>query len=443
MPIPGPMQCPACYTPMTHSMPRPVEPATPDAPATTLARLRGYYALPHKRGPEDLAAEGALDSWSCGRCQFKWEAMDGPLDQAVTIAMLGFTAAGKSTYIASLGQPAPGENLLAQTRAGRTWSNISFEEFWRSGRILQQTMMLDGPGLFVATSPATEASGAGADGAGGREPEASPAREVPEPGVAGDAGAEEHDVVDSFGDEAQSEAAQDPGPVSAETSGSLPFRVFQLVERIRWSRTPVISTALLMDMPGEALAPDQDLPSLLNQAPSLAVAPLVIFCLDPTQLDGLQPMLSGEELAGHVDSPASAVAYRLGQLAGLRRNILGPRSHGHVAIVILKADLLAGLDNFPAKALEHFPRTEPGPTWRRLQEDSERVREWLLDGVAPGVVTVAEESFSSRSYHVVSATGCSPETGPRGQKAYPRIAPMRVLDPIQYYYLKQFGGANA
>jgi len=163
---------------------------------------------------------------------------------------------------------------------------------------------------------------------------------------------------------------------------------------------------LIMDMPGERFR-SQYL-SLLNHAPSVQRAPLVILCVDP----------SDRESAGKTDS----ALYSMGRLRDYR---------GHLAVVATKSDLLLDSPGFPEVLTDGLPVDLPQSRYRAtLREHSDRARQFLESRGFAGVTGLARD-FESSSFHLVSATSCSPVDG-----VYPRIAPSRVLEPFIYFELE-------
>lgn len=175
---------------------------------------------------------------------------------------------------------------------------------------------------------------------------------------------------------------------------------------------PANQSAVIMDMPGERFTPG--FVNLLNHAPSVQEAPMVILCVDPSH-----PM------------SATMTSGPLLKMAELRDY------GGHVAVVATKSDLHFASPDFPTEMRSPLPtRLSPAQCSAALQEHSGLARDFLQARGFRNVVALAER-FESSSFHLVSATSCSPQDG-----VYPRVEPLRVLDPFLYWEL-QMRGAHA
>jgi hypothetical protein len=175
---------------------------------------------------------------------------------------------------------------------------------------------------------------------------------------------------------------------------------------------PANRSAVIMDMPGERFT--AGFANLLNHAPSVQEAPMVILCVDPSH-----PM------------SATMTSGPLLKMAELRE------FGGHVAVVATKSDLHFASPDFPAELSRALPVGLPAAQCQAtLQRHSDLARDFLQARSFRNVVSLAER-FESSSFHLVSATSCSPQDG-----VYPRIEPLRVLDPFLYWEL-QMRGAHA
>lgn len=192
---------------------------------------------------------------------------------------------------------------------------------------------------------------------------------------------------------------------------------------------------LLIDMPGEMAEARKDY--LLQHAPALLDAPLVILCLDPRQLlefeeDDYLPVDEEDLTNLRLMSLIPTIA-KLRKRGGAKR----VKAPGHIAVVVTKADRLESRDRnneFPHRALERIPygKMTSAETLARLIADSDLVRTYL-QRVSGALVARIERNFTSCSFHLVTATGCeaNPDDG-----SFPHISPRRVRDPILLWQLR-------
>lgn len=417
--------CPVCYSALDLRR----EPGAPSAGgmAGFLREVRRFHSLPQPMDNREVAASGLLRSWTCATCRFEWEQANGPLEHAMGISVMGFSASGKSTYIGAMGRGVDRVTGYLGMMPGRaSWPALN--PFIVDGEALDQTRLnRDLNALIPAPSVMSDAEPAARRG---------PRRwgNAFGAGRLGDREAEPTVRLDS------------PPAVRPPVLEDIPdptawHRVYPIRVRVNLPAYRGASTAILLDTPGEALAPDRDMRDVLNHVPSLANAPVLVYCLDPTQLLGLQDHWAALGLVPDRDAPASLAPWRLSEAATIRTQAVpgATRAHGHLAVVVLKADLIEGLDGFPRRAIEdvELGGMSPESAWRRLTDDSARVKAWL-GRVAPGIVSSAEDGFGSVSFHVATATGCQPVVDDSGRKRYPQVRSRRIFDPMYYFFLKRY-----
>ncbi|MGB8021491.1 MAG: hypothetical protein WCF04_09715 [Candidatus Nanopelagicales bacterium] len=388
--------CPVCYCALDLRR----EPGSPTTRgfAGALRALRDFHALPQPMDNREVAASGLLRSWTCATCHFDWEQASGPLEHAMAISIMGFSASGKSTYIGAIGRGVDRvSGYLGMMPGGGSWPALT--PFIVDGEALDQTRLNRDLNALIP------------------KPDLEPTVRLGSPAPA-------------------------RPPVLADTPDPTAWhRVYPIRVRVNLPRYRGASTAILLDTPGEALAPDRDMRDVLNHVPSLANAPVLVYCLDPTQLLGLQDHWAALGLVPDRDAPASLAPWRLSEAATIRTQAVtgASRAHGHLAVVVLKADLIEGLDGFPRRAIEELDlgTMSPESAMRRLTDDSARVKSWL-GRVAPGIVSSAEDGFASVSFHVATATGGPPVVDESGRRRYPRVRSRRIFDPMYYFFLNRY-----
>jgi hypothetical protein len=169
-------------------------------------------------------------------------------------------------------------------------------------------------------------------------------------------------------------------------------------------------SAWLIDMPGEMFRPEYA--ALLNNAFSVDVADLIIACVD----------LSVPRRAILTTSTLLSIS----DLHG---------GNGHLAVVGTKADELWNTVGFPEE-LQKVPAYPESPTdtANRLSNQSALAAEWMSRQPRFQSIPKVAKSFSSASFHLVSATSCAPV-----DNVFPFVEPLRVLEPFMYEYLLSKG----
>lgn len=183
----------------------------------------------------------------------------------------------------------------------------------------------------------------------------------------------------------------------------------------------------IFDAAGEQLLTQR---SQATWARHLAAADGLLFFVDPAILPGVQREL-GDEVHGAGQSlpvtasvlDVTALLHRRAQSLSPDDDIAGVAS----AMLLTKADLLAGTANFPDTVLEPLDHAAEAPyrIAARLQQDSHAIAQYLEGSGGQNLVSSALHKFPGLTFHAVSATGCAPVNG-----RYDKVEPQRVLEPF-------------
>ncbi len=209
-----------------------------------------------------------------------------------------------------------------------------------------------------------------------------------------------------------------------------------------WETGQAINVCVF-DAAGEQLLTQR---SQATWARHLAIADGLLFFVDPAILPGVQRQL-GETVRGAGQSlPVTASVLDITALLHRRAKSLSPdddTSGVASALLLTKADLLAGTPGFPDHVLEPLDHEAEAPyrVAARLQQDAHAVAQYLEDSGGQNLVSSALHKFPGLTFHAVSATGCAPVNG-----TYEKVEPQRVLEPflllLQRTGVLEMGRAN-
>lgn len=126
----------------------------------------------------------------------------------------------------------------------------------------------------------------------------------------------------------------------------------------------------------------------------------------------------------------SQLAHGLREVPGRGRD--SPLDAVSVAVILSKADQLAGQDGLPPPA--ELPDVGGAAELRRIQRDSESMAEFLVSHGAANLVVQVAYSFVDTTYHAMSATGCAvdPDSG-----LFPRVDSQGCLDPFLSFLVRR------
>lgn len=190
-------------------------------------------------------------------------------------------------------------------------------------------------------------------------------------------------------------------------------------------RTGKSVNVCIFDAAGEQLLSMQE---QSTWARHLAVADGLLFFVDPTVLPGVRRRL-GDLGGGQTLHVTESVLDVTATLVRHAKSLSADDDISQVpaALLLSKADLLTGAEDFPADVLADLDHPDAAPyrLANRLQQDSEAVEQFMVDNGGRNLVSSAVYKFPGIMFHAVSATGYAAVDG-----VYPALAPKRTLEPF-------------